>query len=202
MRAGRLLHRSSGGSRRPAGFVPGHRLGPTSGRGASRSGALGGRAVTVSPRGCGGIGSPPSARPPSARVSSRTGMRAAPWLRVEGYRVEVAGDADARNRLAAGPAGVLRRRTAGAAGSPSKNRPLVRRYSTDRAHEHFRAAPRLVLGLQQRGVQALTSLTRARLWACAPADSQQDPDLAVLVRQLARYCESELSLNSTSQGDA
>ena len=71
---------------------------------------------------------------------------------------------------------------------------LKQGYSTDRAREHFRAAPRLVLGLQQRGEQALTSLTRARLWACAPADSQQDPDLAVLVRQLARYCESELSL--------
>ena len=27
-----------------------------------------------------------------------------------------------------------------------------------------------------------------------PADSQEDPDLAVLVRQLTRYCESELSL--------
>ena len=71
---------------------------------------------------------------------------------------------------------------------------LKQGYSTDRVREHFRAAPRLVLGLQQRGVQALTSLTRARLWACAPTDSQEDPDLTVLVRQMARYCESELSL--------
>ena len=67
-------------------------------------------------------------------------------------------------------------------------------YSTERACEHFRAAPRLVRGLQQGGVQALTSLTRARLRACAPADSQEDPDLAGLVRQMAGYCESELSL--------
>ena len=71
---------------------------------------------------------------------------------------------------------------------------LKQGYSTERACEHFRAAPRLVRGLQQRGVRALTRLTRARLRACAPADSQEDPDLAVLVRQMARYCESELSL--------
>ena len=71
---------------------------------------------------------------------------------------------------------------------------LKQGYSTERPSEHFRAAPRLVRGLQQRGVQALTSLTRARLRACAPADSQEDPDLAVLVRQMARYCESKLSL--------
>ena len=67
-------------------------------------------------------------------------------------------------------------------------------YSTERAREHFQAAPRLVRRLQQQGVWALTSLTRARLRACRPADSQEDPDLAVLVRQLARYCESELAL--------
>ena len=40
----------------------------------------------------------------------------------------------------------------------------------------------------------LTGVTHSRLWACAPTDSQQDPDLAVLVRQMARYCESELLL--------
>ena len=71
---------------------------------------------------------------------------------------------------------------------------LKQGYSTERTREHFQAAPRLVRGLQQRGVQALTSLTRARLWACAPTDSQEDPNLAVLVRLLARYCESELAL--------
>ena len=35
---------------------------------------------------------------------------------------------------------------------------LKQGYSTERACAHFRAAPRLVRGLQQRGVQALTSL--------------------------------------------
>ena len=71
---------------------------------------------------------------------------------------------------------------------------LKQGYSTERAREHFRAAPRLVHRLQQRSVRALTSLTRARLRVCAPTDSQEDPELAVLVRQLTRYCESELSL--------
>ena len=71
---------------------------------------------------------------------------------------------------------------------------LKRGYSAERVREHFRAAPRLVRRPQQGGVRALTSLTRARLGACKPADSREDPNLAVLVRQLARYCESELSL--------
>ena len=71
---------------------------------------------------------------------------------------------------------------------------LEQGYSTERVREHFCAARRLVPRLQQRGVGALTSLTRARLQACAPADSQEDPNLAVLVRQLGRYCESELAL--------
>ena len=71
---------------------------------------------------------------------------------------------------------------------------LEQGYSTERLREHFCAARRLVPRLQQRGVEALTSLTRARLRACAPADSQEDPNLAVLVRQLERYCESELAL--------
>ena len=53
---------------------------------------------------------------------------------------------------------------------------LKQGYSTERAREHFRAAPRLVRGLEQHGVQVLTGLTRARLWACAPADSQEDPN--------------------------
>ena len=45
-----------------------------------------------------------------------------------------------------------------------------------------------------RRAGALTSLTRARFWVCTPTDSQEDPHLAVLVRRLARYCESELTL--------
>ena len=53
---------------------------------------------------------------------------------------------------------------------------LKQGYSAERAREHVQAAPRLVRGLQQRGVGALASLTRARLWACAPIDSQEDPN--------------------------
>ena len=71
---------------------------------------------------------------------------------------------------------------------------LEQGYSTDRVREHFCAARRLVPRLQRRDVETLASLTRARLRACAPADSQEDPNLAVLVRQLERYCESELAL--------
>lgn len=67
-------------------------------------------------------------------------------------------------------------------------------YSTDRAREHFRATPRLVRELQDRGVRALAGITRDRLRACAPADSQEDPDLAVLVRRLNQYFDTELSL--------
>lgn len=74
---------------------------------------------------------------------------------------------------------------------------LKQGYSTDRAREYFRAAPRLVRQLQQRGVRTLVSLTRARLQGCAPADSQEDPDLAALVRQLDRYLRIELSLYSS-----
>ena len=67
-------------------------------------------------------------------------------------------------------------------------------YSADRIREHLRAAPRLVWGLQRRGATRLTQLTRARVRACAPARSQDDPDLAVLVRQFDRYVDAELSL--------
>ena len=67
-------------------------------------------------------------------------------------------------------------------------------YSTDRVREHFRAAPRLVRQLQQRGVRTLAGMTRARLQGCAPVDSQDDPDLTALVRRLDRYFRAELSL--------
>jgi len=71
---------------------------------------------------------------------------------------------------------------------------LKQGYSTDRAREYFRAAPRLARQLQQSGVRSLRGLRRARLLACAPADSQTDPDLAALVRQWDRYLDAELSL--------
>ena len=73
---------------------------------------------------------------------------------------------------------------------------LKQGYSTDRAREYFRAAPRLARQLQQRGVRTLAGITRVRLQRCAPADSQEDPDLSALVRQLDRYFRTELSLYS------
>ena len=67
-------------------------------------------------------------------------------------------------------------------------------YSTDRVREYFRAVPRLIRQFQQHGVRTLAGLTRTRLQRCAPTDSQDDPDVAALVRQLDRYFTLELSL--------
>lgn len=67
-------------------------------------------------------------------------------------------------------------------------------YSTDSVCDHFRAARRLARKLQRRGVGSLTKLTRSLLRACAPADSQEDPNLASLVHRLDQYFESELAL--------
>ncbi len=69
---------------------------------------------------------------------------------------------------------------------------LGRGYSTDRACEYFRAAPRLVRGLQRNQVRTLADVTLGRLRRCSPAHSQDDPDLAALVRQFDRYLEDEL----------
>ena len=74
---------------------------------------------------------------------------------------------------------------------------LKQGYSTERVCEHFRAARRLASRLEQRNVQSLTELRRSQLRACAPADSQEDPDLAVLVRQLDQHFDTELSLFPT-----
>ena len=71
---------------------------------------------------------------------------------------------------------------------------LKQGYSTDRVCDHFRAARRLARQLEQRHVRSLTELTRSQLRACAPADSQEDPNLAVLVRRLEQYFDTELSL--------
>lgn len=73
---------------------------------------------------------------------------------------------------------------------------LKQGYSTDRVREYFRATPRLVRQLRQRGVRTVAGITRARLHGCAPADSQADPDLAALVRQWGRYAQTELALYS------
>ena len=71
---------------------------------------------------------------------------------------------------------------------------LKQGYSTDRVCDHFRAARRLAHQLEQRHVRSLTELTRSQLRACAPADSQEDPNLAALVRRLDQYFGTELSL--------
>jgi site-specific recombinase XerD len=67
-------------------------------------------------------------------------------------------------------------------------------YSTDCVCDHFRAARRLARKLQQRHVRSLTKLTHSQLRACAPADSQEDPNLAALVHRLDQYFDSELAL--------
>ena len=67
-------------------------------------------------------------------------------------------------------------------------------YSTDCVCDPFRAARRLARKLQRRCVRSLTKLTRSRLQACAPADSQEDPNLAALVHRLDQYFDSELAL--------
>src|SRR5713226_2235287 len=71
---------------------------------------------------------------------------------------------------------------------------LKQGYSTDRVREYFRAVPRFVRQLQQHGVRTLAGLTRTRLQRGAPTESQDDPDVAALVRQLDRYFTSELSV--------
>jgi site-specific recombinase XerD len=76
---------------------------------------------------------------------------------------------------------------------------LKQGYSTDRVREYFRAARRLARLLQERGVRTLAGMTRARLQGCAPVDSQDDPDLTALVRQLDRYFRSELSWYSATR---
>jgi integrase/recombinase XerD len=67
-------------------------------------------------------------------------------------------------------------------------------YSTDCVCDYFRAARRLARKLQHCRVRSLTKLTRSQLRACAPADSQEDANLAALVHRLDQYFDSELAL--------
>jgi site-specific recombinase XerD len=71
---------------------------------------------------------------------------------------------------------------------------LKRGYSTDRIRDHIRMARRVERQLVRRGVRNLRGVTRSRLRACAPKDSQESPHLAAFVRQLDRYFDGELSL--------
>lgn len=52
---------------------------------------------------------------------------------------------------------------------------------------HICATPFLDRHLRRGGISTLTALTRERLRACAPADSQDDVDRAALVRSLERF---------------
>lgn len=64
-------------------------------------------------------------------------------------------------------------------------------YPKHRVRMHFRAARRLVPLLHDRNVHTPEDLTREHLRSCAPASSQDDPELAVLVRLLDLYLEIE-----------
>lgn len=66
---------------------------------------------------------------------------------------------------------------------------VVHGYSGDRVREYCCAVRRLDRQLTRRGVRRLATLTRRRLRACAPIDSQDDPDRAALVRLLGRFFE-------------
>lgn len=62
-------------------------------------------------------------------------------------------------------------------------------YSGDRVREYCCTVRRLDRQLARQGVRRLPTLTRRRLRACAPIDSQDDPDRAALVRLLERFFE-------------
>ena len=64
-------------------------------------------------------------------------------------------------------------------------------YSKPRVRRHFQSAKRLVCRLQEKDVHGLEELTRENLRACAPACSQDDANLTVLIRLIEQYLEDE-----------
>jgi site-specific recombinase XerD len=66
---------------------------------------------------------------------------------------------------------------------------IYKGYSKPRIRRHFQAARRLVYRLYDRDVQCLQELTRENLRACSPANTQDDADLAVLIRLIEQYLE-------------
>jgi integrase/recombinase XerD len=64
-------------------------------------------------------------------------------------------------------------------------------YPRHRIRMHFHTARRLVRELLHRGVRHRGDLTRDRLRSCAPADTQDDKELAALVSSLVRFFESD-----------
>src|SRR3954453_3662796 len=67
-------------------------------------------------------------------------------------------------------------------------------YSADCVREHFCAMRRLARRLCQQGIGSATELSQATLQACAPVRRLDDRRLAVSVRLLERYFESETSM--------
>lgn len=63
-------------------------------------------------------------------------------------------------------------------------------YTLEPIRRHIRATSSLDRSLRRAGTSSLVALTRERLLACAPKDSQDDVDRAALVRCLARFLDS------------
>jgi site-specific recombinase XerD len=67
---------------------------------------------------------------------------------------------------------------------------LVREgYPQGRVRQQIRTTRRIERALQECGIESLRRVARSQLRACAPACTQDDPDLAGTVRSLARYLE-------------
>jgi hypothetical protein len=74
---------------------------------------------------------------------------------------------------------------------------LKQGYPRIRIRHHFRTARRLDRALQRHGIHRAEGLTRDGLRACAPADSQDDPDLSAVVGFLERYLDAQGVLSPT-----
>jgi integrase/recombinase XerD len=66
---------------------------------------------------------------------------------------------------------------------------LAEGYPRERVRQHLRTAVRLERVLAAQKQAARGGIGRERLRACAPPDTQADPDLAALVRSLERYLD-------------
>lgn len=68
---------------------------------------------------------------------------------------------------------------------------IYKGYSKPRIRRHFQAAQRLVCRLRDKDVHDLEVITREKLRACAPACSQDDADLTVLIRLIEQYLKDK-----------
>lgn len=64
-------------------------------------------------------------------------------------------------------------------------------YTLEPIQRHIRATSSLDRSLRRAGTSTLTALTRERLLACAPKDSQDDVDRSALVRCLERFFDAK-----------